>query len=309
MIKDKTVKVKMIGPNIDYYKSMGLNFFNKSIVEIPFHLVNRNSHYKVISICDICGKERTVTIKNYYKQIEGADRGMDLCQKCSHYKRKKTNKIKYNNENYTNRDQAKKTCTKKYGVDHISKVSIYKSKVKNTMKAKYGEHFSKTEEFLQKFRKTMNEKYGVDYPMQSNIIRQKSIDTCIKKYGVENVSQNGGIHEKKKKTSSIIHKFLDTDLFYQGSFELDFLEKFWDLVEIKNAPIINYILEGRKKVYYPDFYIPAFNLIVEIKGNYFYKKFEKIVEQKAIFTKKAGYNYLLIMDKNYSEFIKIIQLS
>lgn len=44
-----------------------------------------------------------------------------------------------------------------------------------------------------KLKATMNKHYGVDYAMQSALVKQRSIETCQKKYGVNNVMQNKDI--------------------------------------------------------------------------------------------------------------------
>ena len=59
-------------------------------------------------------------------------------------------------------------------------------------------------------------------------------------------------------------------LTYQGTFELDFINKYYNKINIQNGMTIKY---DENKVYYPDFFIPELNLIVEIKSDYFYKKY------------------------------------
>lgn len=62
------------------------------------------------------------------------------------------------------------------------------------------------------------------------------------------------------------------------------------------------------KRYNPDFYLPLYNLVVEIKSKYTYEKeLEKnLLKQEAIL--KQNYNFLFIIDKNYIELEKIIEL-
>jgi len=57
------------------------------------------------------------------------------------------------------------------------------------------------------------------------------------------------------------------------------------------------------RYYYPDFFIPRLNLLIEIKSNYTLKKTnpEKL---KAAYN--SSYNFLIIIDKDYSEFRKFI---
>lgn len=65
------------------------------------------------------------------------------------------------------------------------------------------------------------------------------------------------------------------------------------------APRIKY---DTNRHYYPDFFIPKYNLIVEIKSNYTFKQRNILKEQAA----KLLYNYIIIVDKQYDEFAKLI---
>ena len=53
---------------------------------------------------------------------------------------------------------------------------------------------------LHKVRKTNNERHGVDYPMQSDVIRDKSLKTLRSVWGVDNIAQITEIQIKRKKT-------------------------------------------------------------------------------------------------------------
>jgi hypothetical protein len=121
---------------------------------------------------------------------------------------------------------------------------------------------------------------------------------------VENPAQNREIYEKSLKTRRQIHKFKDTNITYQGSYELDFLEKFYDKIDIENGPSVPYLFEGKNKVYHSDFYIPSKNLIVEIKSDYILT-LDKEINEKKEFCLKQDYNYILILNKDYSEFIHL----
>jgi hypothetical protein len=96
-------------------------------------------------------------------------------------------------------------------------------------------------------------------------------------YGVEYPSQDPSIFKQIFKTSFKIKKFKDTNIYYQGSYELDFLEKYYDKYpDIQRGPRIKYIFKGKKHYYFSDFLIPSKNLIVEVKNSYFDKKYKKI---------------------------------
>jgi len=69
------------------------------------------------------------------------------------------------------------------------------------------------------------------------------------------------------------------------------------------APRIPYILDGKQRYYYPDFYIPKFNLIVEIKSDYTLSLTPK---EKAEAVKALNYNYITIVNSDFAEFQQLI---
>lgn len=127
--------------------------------------------------------------------------------------------------------------------------------------------------------------------------------TNLIRYGVENVFQVKEIFEKQQKNACYSRKFKKTNINYRGSYELDFLNKYYDIYsDLKNGLSIKYKFKEKNKIYFPDFYIPSLNLIVEIKNSYLAKKDAKILESKKLACKNFGYNFIMIIDKNYSEF-------
>jgi len=87
----------------------------------------------------------------------------------------------------------------------------------------------------------------------------------------------------------------------QGGYEKDFILKFKDKVRIENGLSIEYYYNGEKKVYHSDYYLPDFNLVVEIKSTYWYELNKELCLAKEEYTRKK-YNYLMILDKKYEEF-------
>lgn len=121
--------------------------------------------------------------------------------------------------------------------------------------------------------------------------------------------QNQKIFDKSFKTRIKIYKYKNIKLTYQGTYELDFIKNFIDKINILNGYRINYISKnGINRVYYSDFYIPSLNLIVEIKSSYTASLDDDLLEKK-LATITNGYNYILIMNKNYQEFINLIDIN
>jgi hypothetical protein len=151
-------------------------------------------------------------------------------------------------------------------------------------------------------------KYGVKRPSQLNKFKEKSKETCLKNWSVEHPMQNKEIFDDYQRNSVLIKNFKNTDIKYQGTFELDFLEKVYDLYpDVKRGPAIKYISEGKNKIYYPDFFIPSLNLIIEIKSNWIAEQQGiKQIEAKRKATIANGFDYIMIIDKKYNKFLNKI---
>jgi len=230
-------------------------------------------------------------------------------------KGKQTRLEKYGDENYTNREQAKQTCLEKYSVENPAKSEQIKEKTKQIKKEKYGdENYCN----IEKMKHTKQEKYGYEfftnrekckqtkrerYNDEFYTNRKKAKQTCLNKYGFEYPSQNINIHNKGLKDRLLIHQFRDTDIWYQSSYELDFLEKYYDkYLNICRGPSIKYKIKGKNKIYHSDFCIPSKNLIVEIKNSYLANKDKDEIKAKKNAVISNGFNYIIIVNKNYNKF-------
>jgi Mor family transcriptional regulator len=72
--------------------------------------------------------------------------------------------------------------------------------------------------------------------------------------------------------------------------------------EFENKIYIKYTDTKRNhRKYFPDFYIPKLNLIIEIKSTYTLEK-QKELNIKKFEAAKKNYNFICIVDKNYKEF-------
>ena len=252
---------------------------------------NYNNRQKQKETCiKIFGVDSYTKTVDYIKKTKNAHQikyDVDYYNQTDEFKNKAKEKClkKYNKEHYSQTEEcienSKETCLKKYGETHYSKTSICKEQVKITSKYKYGyEYYSSTTECRNRVKLTCLEKYGVEYPIQNQIIFNKQQASAYK-----------------------IKKF--KELTYQGSYELDFLEKYYNIIKLEKPKSIKYIYENKEKFYYPDFFIPELNLIVEIKNSYLAKKDELIIEQKRNSVLQNGYNYIMIIEKNYTEFDKL----
>jgi hypothetical protein len=197
---------------------------------------------------------------------------------------KSTKLEKYGDANYNNTRKNRDTCLSKYGVSNggateasilsaketrIKKYGSYSwnnaEKNKDTSLEKYGvSHYTKTEEYKSVQRRKLKSK---DY-------QRKLKQGMISKYGVEYANQIGEFFEKSK------YKYHEYILpsgkvirlqGYEPKTMTDLLKIYNEgeiLYKASDMPEIWYEFAGKVCRYYPDFYIPIANLLVETKSEY-----------------------------------------
>jgi hypothetical protein len=263
-----------------------------------------DKYFKTINedICQICKKNNEFVGLVYGYKNGCCKEHMNIL---GYEKRKKQLKEKYGVENQFQlekiKEKIKKTWNEKYGVDNPNKNKKIREKIKNTCIFKYGvDHNFKNEKIKEKRKQTWINNLGVDNPFKNKNGQKKIMNTNILKYDVKNPMQNLSLFTKAFRTRIKIKQYNDTNLYYQGSYEKHFLDKYYKTFDIENGPSIEYEYNGQKKIYHSDFYIPLKNLIVEIKSSYTLILDEEINAKKEFTLKK--FNYICILDKNYGEF-------
>ena len=216
------------------------------------------------------------------------------------------------------KEKSKKTCLKSCGVEYPSQSKKVQQKSKQTRNKKYKNGWFDDDKMKQtkfknhgyenynnkeKIKQTCQERYGVENPSQLESIKKQKEETCFKHYGVFYANQDPSIFERGQKARFEICQYQDTDLWYQGSYELDFLKKYYDKYpQMRRGPSVKYEFNGKHKIYHPDFYISSLNLIVEIKSTWTYDEVIDPIKEKA--TIASGFKYLMILDKNYTKLAK-----
>jgi len=240
--------------------------------------------------CDVCKGVFSTNCDTYYRTLKRKSsveelQGLSLCKKCCQKKAEQTNINNFGVSSYSKTNYYKKIIFEKYGFENISQLESVK-KIKRELAYK---------------------KYGVYNVLQSIEIKDRIKLTCLEKYGVDNPTKNREIFEKAQASSYRKIKYKDTDIIYQGSYELDFIKYcINNTITFEKGLTIDYILDNKNRKYHSDFYIPKYNLICEIKSLYTYNVDynENIAKQE--YTIKSGYNFLFLVDKNYTELQKII---
>lgn len=270
MLISKKVEVGVSNKTITKYKNAGYTDIKQGDkIIIPIELLSKGSSLMVDVECDNC--------KKIFKKRYCLSHGKTYCEECG--------KVSY-----------KLSCLEKYGVDNTSKLPEIHERIKETCKEKYGDKNYRNNE---KRKETCLEKYNVENVFQLDETQDKFKSTCLEKYGVENPSQNAEIFSKQQQRRYEIKKHKETGLYYQGTYEKDFLDKYHTKLDIIKIEPIEYNYKKKKKKYHSDFYIPEYNLIVEIKSSYTFERYKKKNLTKERECEKLGYNFLFIIDKDY----------
>lgn len=232
----------------------------------------------------------------------------NIASESSIKKQKETNLKKYGVEYYVQSLKFKECLTLKYRrnfSNHKKIKKIKKNIIRNyklTCLEKYGvDNYAKSEEFKArkdeinlKQKQKSQEKFGTNHPMQSEICKEKYRTTALKNHGIE----YPGVLSKFK-TKEYVWKTGEVSKV-QG-FEPIVLneleEKGYTFNEIKTGfkevPKIAYNFEGKNHTYYPDFFIPKENLIIEVKSNYTLNKELDKNNAKFEAVKNLGFNFRL----------------
>lgn len=206
-------------------------------------------------------------------------------------------------QNIEIKNKIKQTCLDKYGTSSPLASNEIKEKIYKTKELKYGNGKYNNRK---KYKQKCLEIYGFDNPLKNNDIKEKIKLTNLNKYGHEYAIQNNEIFNKMLKSGLKIKKY--KNIYYQGQYELDFLKKYYNIGITRGMPI-EYIYNGKKHIYYPDFYYEKLNLLIEIKSSMWYNAhLEKNLVKKKWCNDK-NYNFIFIIDKNYDVFDRIIKNS
>jgi hypothetical protein len=333
MILIKEIEIVGNGKTINYYKNKGYDITCNKKITIKIEDLIETSVIKLDCYCDICSSLNNI---GYYTYIGNIKRNnLYRCNECAKEirsnkmidlhkdkekslllvnKSKSTNLLKYGVDNPLKNKEIKNkqqnTNLERYGFKTSLLNNKVKDKIKNTLIEKYGfDSPLKSEEIKTKFKKSCNTKYGFDNPFQNKEIKDKIKNTNLERYGVDNVMKNIEIFDRAHKSSYRIIKHNNIDINYQGTYELDFINFcIENNILFEKGPTIDYTLDNKERKYHSDFYIPRLNLICEVKSSWTYDK--DLIENKTKeqFSKKVGYNFIFLIDKNYEDLKKLLSL-
>jgi hypothetical protein len=243
---------------------------------------------KTIPMCNLCKIVPVKFSKNFRKGYSKYC-GYSCASKCYDVKLKK-----------------EKTIFKNHGIFHNFKGIFGDRKCDQTKIDKYGSINYRNDE---KRKQTLLTRYGVDNPFKLKQFHNKSKETKLKKYGDEKYCNSAKIREEILKRYSTSFDWNRSSSYkeyllpsgkivkIQGyePFALDFLLKIYDESEIifdkTKIPKMEYFYENKLHYYFPDFYIPKYNLIYEVKSNWTLNKHKTVYELKKQATIDSGFQF------------------
>jgi len=211
----------------------------------------------------------------------------------------------------------------KYGVENINQLESTKIKREKTCLKKFGETTNlKSKETKDKIKITNIEKYGVEYPMQSVEIRAKRTKTFQKKYGVDEITRSQHFKDICLERYGVTNPTLNAEILEKAQTnsynrkeyiwetgEISIVQGYEPIVlkELENAgykfhevltstqdmPKIMYFFNGAEHRYFPDFYIPNENLIIEVKSEYTLQIDLEKNQKKFEATRSLGFDFRL----------------
>lgn len=312
MIISKLVDVKIGSKNKKHYEDLGYISNYGDIITVNIKDVPKFSQVRISAKCFVCEEIKTPKYCSYSLSIEKG--GFYYCsQKCSNIKVRMTNLERYGEEVPSKSKEVYnkmiQTNLDRYGVENPGEYKEFKDKIKITNLDRYGvESVFKNENIKNKIKETTIFKYGVDNISKSDDIKRKKEKTMKDRYGVSCILSLPNIRDKAQKSNMKvpIKSYNNTNLKYQGSYELDFLNNY-NYLNIENGKTIKFYLNDKEHIYFSDFYLPDYNLIIEIKSEYTYNfDLEKNIEKQK-YSIINGFNHIFIIDKNYTELENIIK--
>ena len=299
MILTDKIDIKISNNQIKYYKEKGYNVKGgNEIITVNVNDLPSNSGVKVKVKCDICGKEKEITLNRYHINTKKLTTYYACSRKCAEQKNKKTILDNYGVENISNSEFIKnkkiETCLENFGVKYPQQSQEIFNKGKKTKFEKYGD-MNYTN--IEKAKNTNLERYGVEFPMMDPVIKNKILKSSKKHYNSKIINEYDNIVSYSADNYEFIcdcgceHTFnIHYKLLWQRkasntvlcttcnpiSKNISGLE-----IELKNFIKENYdgnILINTKSVITPlelDIYLPELKIAFEFNGLYWHNELYK----------------------------------
>lgn len=161
-----------------------------------------------------------------------------------------------------------------------------------------------------------------DNPECKRVYRENFRKNMKKRYGTDNLLKDPERQAIMLANRKISHVYTFKDgitINCVGKYELDFINYCENVLHLTSedvipAPPSTYTqyydpLDKKNHIYIPDFYMPKYNLVIEIKDGSKYpieSKYKAELKGKAV-VKLNKYNYIKIVDKQYDNFEKLLE--
>ena len=171
-----------------------------------------------------------------------------------------------------------------------------------------------------------NNKYDIlcDNPKCKIALRELYKKNMLRVRGTYNILNNPEQQKLMLSNRRISGNYKHSDggiIQYTGEYERKFLEFMDTFLNISSkeivspGPTIEYYYQGQKHFYIPDFILPSYNLIIEIKDGGdnvngkntpgMISSREKTIEKERIITDKGEYNYLRLTNNQFEQLIDV----
>lgn len=206
-------------------------------------------------------------------------------------------------------------CTRGSLVDYFKKINF---KYKKNNHIDLSSDISKIVDLYYVQNKTLKEisqLYNCSFPKISSLLKTNGY-VIKNKIDLLKERNNSDVFQKKCMSQSARNKeytLPSGNIIKLRGYEPNFLNYIFDNNLLNESDIIykperiSYQYKQNQHFYYPDFFIPKLNLIIEIKSSWIHKKqgLEKSIQKKQQ-TIENGYNFLMIMDNDFTDFMKHI---
>jgi len=242
---------------------------------------NKEENDNFVRNCPECNIEITYTL---LPKLKRAIKNNSLCRKCS---KKGEKNYMYGKSRELHHNYGKK-IESMTGENNPAKKLEVREKISKKLIGRVGAMTGKThsEESKDKIKKSNTGQKRTEETKEN--IRKATLKQ------IENGFHSSNPFCKKS-------KFKDSELHYQGTFELDFLNNYYNKIKIENGKNFYYNINNEKKIYISDFYLPDYNTIIEIKSNWTYNKNlnKNLLKKESVLNNDI--NFLFIIDKKYEE--------
>lgn len=224
----------------------------------------------------------------------------------------------------------------------VEEVKMHVDKIKETQILKYGSLACQTDEFKEKSKLTKLQRYGNEYYAgweksantnrtkttdEKNAINEKRRNTNLALYGIEcplmrpdilkkSMVSNGIGKEYTMPSGKIVrvrgYENIWLDMIFADEIYAECELIIDDMSKMYSLPLFTYkTVERQVRKYYPDIYVPSKNLIIEIKGRWWYdgngdlryaNRLENNMRKKQAVI-DGGYNYQLWVFENKKDYI------